>query len=161
MNLQVGSIAPSFLLQDQDGAMHSLEHYKGKWVLVYFYPRDNTPGCTKEACDIRDGWHAFQQHNVVVLGISTDTVKSHKRFAKKYQLPFTLLADINKEVVNKYEVWRKKKFMGREYMGIYRSSFLINPAGKIAKIYEGVNPAHHVAEVTKDLEDLLGSRSSV
>lgn len=154
MNLQVGHTAPNFSLQDQNGNTHDLTTYKGKWVLMYFYPKDNTPGCTKEACDIRDNWKTLQKVGVIVFGISNDTVKSHQRFANKFDLPFPLLADVDKEIVQKYKVWRKKKFMGREYMGIHRSTFLIDPKGKIAKVYEGVNPATHIAEVINDLKTI-------
>lgn len=155
MNLQVGNIAPNFSLQDQEDNTHELTPCKGKWVLIYFYPRDNTPGCTKEACDIRDNWKTLQKLGVIVLGISTDTVKSHQRFAKKFSLPFPLLADVDKKVVHAYDVWRLKKFMGRKYMGIHRSSFLIDPQGKIAKIYEGVSPITHIAEVMNDLKSIV------
>ena len=119
--------------------------------MVYFYPKDDTPGCTKEACAIRDDIPRFDKLKVKVLGISVDSVKSHKKFAEKYKLPFTLLSDEKKEVVKKYGVWQKKKFMGREYMGTLRTSFLIDPAGKIAKIYESVKPEVHAEEVLKDL----------
>lgn len=149
--LQVGEPAPNFTLFDQDGVEHSLKQYVGKWVLLYFYPKDDTPGCTTEACSLRDTFPVFEKLQAVVLGVSTDSVKSHKKFADKYALPFTLLADTEKEVVKKYEVYRPKKFMGREFLGTVRTSFLINPAGKIAKIYESVKPNNHAAEVRADL----------
>ena len=139
-------------MPDQDGKKHSLSDYGGKWVLVYFYPKDDTPGCTKEACAIRDDIPRFDKLKVKVLGISVDSVKSHKKFAEKYDLPFTLLADEKKEVVKKYNVWQKKEFMGKEYMGTVRTSFLIDPAGKIAKIYEAVKPETHAEEVLSDLK---------
>ncbi len=154
MEVLVSQKAPNFTLQDQNGEEHSLSSYVGKWVLIYFYPKDDTPGCTTEACALRDQFLDFEKHNAVVLGISTDTVKSHLKFAGKFKLPFTLLADENKTVVEAYGVWRKKKFMGREYMGTQRMSFLINPAGKIAKIYESVKPADHAAEVLHDIQQL-------
>lgn len=154
MKLKTGQKAPDFKLSDQDGKVHSLSDYKGKWLLIYFYPKDDTPGCTKEACAIRDDFHGFEKLKTGVVGISSDSVKSHKKFAKKYHLPFTLLSDEKKEVLKKYEVWAKKKFMGREYMGILRTSFLVNPNGKIAKIYENVKPELHAAEVLKDLQSL-------
>lgn len=147
--------APNFSLQDQDGVVHTLSQYKGSWVLVYFYPKDDTPGCTKEACAIGTNFPAFEKLKVKVLGISTDSVKSHKKFAEKYKLPFTLLADTEKKVVNDYGVWGKKKFMGREYMGTKRMSFLVDPKGKIAKIYETVKPEEHAEEVLKDLESFI------
>ncbi len=150
MALSVGRKAPDFTLPDQNGDKHKLSAYRGQWVLVYFYPKDDTPGCTKEACAIRDEWGAFKRLKTEVLGISPDPVKKHARFVEKYDLPFTLLADEEKTVVNKYGVWGKKKFMGREYEGTYRHSFLIDPDGKIAKIYDKVKPAEHAAEVLAD-----------
>lgn len=149
-----GSSAPDFTLPDQNGKEHSLSDYKGTWVLLYFYPKDDTPGCTKEACSLRDMFPDFRKLKVVVLGVSTDSVKSHAKFVKKYDLPFTLLADEEKKVVNLYNVWQKKKFMEREYMGTLRSSFLINPEGKIAKIYESVKPEVHAQEVLDDLASM-------
>ncbi|MBI3274334.1 MAG: thioredoxin-dependent thiol peroxidase [Candidatus Colwellbacteria bacterium] len=144
--------APKFSLSDQNGRVHSLSENKGKWVLLYFYPKDDTPGCTKEACSIRDGWPAFKKLNCVVWGVSADSIKSHKNFSDKHKLPFTILSDENKEVINLYGVWGKKKFMGREYMGIKRISFLIDPEGFIYKIYKYVKPADHASEVLADLD---------
>lgn len=152
MNIQVGNTAPEFTLPDQDGIPHALSEYRGKWVLLYFYPKDDTPGCTKEACAIRDDFNNFEQISAVVLGVSTDSVKSHKKFAEKYELPFTLLADEDKKVVEAYGVWGEKKFMGREYLGTMRMSFLIDPEGKIAKVYEKVKPEVHAQEVLADLK---------
>jgi peroxiredoxin Q/BCP len=149
-----GSKAPDFSLLDQDGKEHSLSSYAGKWVLIYFYPKDDTPGCTKEACAIRDSFPAFDSQKAVVLGISPDSVKSHKKFEEKYSLPFTLLADEEKKVVNAYGVWGLKKFMGREYEGVMRTSFLVAPDGKVAKVYESVKPEKHAAEVLSDLKEL-------
>lgn len=151
---EVGKKAPAFTLPDQDGKEHSLKDYAGKWVLIYFYPKDDTPGCTIEACTIRDQFKDFKKIGAVVLGVSTDSVKSHKKFADAYELPFTLLADEKKEMVGEYGVWGEKKFMGRTYMGTKRVSFLINPEGKIAKVYENVKPADHAAEVVKDLKEM-------
>jgi thioredoxin-dependent peroxiredoxin len=151
------SAAPRFTLPDQDGKEHSLVDYQGKWVLLYFYPKDDTPGCTKEACTIRDSFPDFKKMKITVLGVSVDSVKSHKKFEEKYELPFTLLSDEKKTVVKKYGVWGKKKFMGREYTGTFRTSFLIDPKGKIAKIYEDVNPVTHAADVLKDLKELKRS----
>ena len=148
------SVAPLFTLLDQNGDKHSLADYKGKWVLLYFYPKDDTPGCVKEACTIRDSFPDFKKLKIAVLGMSVDSVKSHKKFEEKYELPFTLLSDDKKEVVKKYDVWGKKKFMGRVYTGTLRTSFLIDPKGKIAKIYEDVNPVIHAADVLKDLRKL-------
>jgi peroxiredoxin Q/BCP len=146
-----GSAAPDFTLLDQDGAPHTLTAELGKWTLLYFYPKDDTPGCTKEACAIRDAFPDFHAIDAKVLGISPDSVKSHKKFAEKYGLPFTLLADEGHQVADRYGVWGRKKFMGREYDGVLRTSFLIDPAGKVAKVYEGVKPEAHAAEVLADL----------
>jgi thioredoxin-dependent peroxiredoxin len=152
---EVGKRPPEFALPDQNGKEHSLKDYVGKWVLIYFYPKDDTPGCTIEACTIRDQFKDFKKIGAVVLGISTDSVKSHKKFADAYELPFTLLADEHKEVVGKYGVFGEKKFMGRTYMGTNRTSFLIAPDGKIAKVYERVKPEAHAAEVINDLKKLM------
>lgn len=150
----LGKIAPDFSLLDQDGKERTLSDYKGSWVLVYFYPKDDTPGCTKEACAIGANFPAFEKLKVKVLGVSVDSVKSHKKFADKYKLPFTLLSDEDKKVVKLYGVWGMKKFMGREYMGTKRMSFLIDPKGKIAKIYEKVTPDTHAEEVLEDIKSL-------
>lgn len=150
----IGTLAPDFTLTDQNGTEHTLSSYRGSWVLVYFYPKDDTPGCTKQACAIRDAWAEFEKLNCVVLGISIDGEKSHKKFEEKYTLPFTLLADIEKTVVNAYGVWAPKKFMGREFLGTLRTSFLINPEGTIVQIYEKVNTETHALMVLTDLEKL-------
>ena len=154
MAIKLGAKAPGFNLPDQDGKMHDLKDYAGTWVLLYFYPKDDTPGCTIEACAIRDNFPKFKKMKAVVLGVSADPVKKHAKFAEKYDLPFTLLADEKRELIDAYGVWAKKKFMGREYMGILRNSYLINPEGKIAKIYEGVKPKDHAEEVLQDLKAL-------
>lgn len=154
MILKTGDKAPEFKLQDQDSKEHSLADYKGKWVLLYFYPKDMTPGCTMEAQKLRDSFSDFEKMNAVVLGVSIDSIERHKKFVEKEGLPFTLLADIDKKVVKDYGVWGKKKFMGREYMGINRISFLIDPKGSISKIYEKVKPAEHAEEVLVDLKKL-------
>lgn len=154
---QEGQQAPEFTLPDQDGKEHSLKEYRGSWTLLYFYPKDDTTGCTKEACAIRDGFPDFGRINAQVLGVSVDSVESHKKFAEKYSLPFTLLADEGKKVVNLYGVWGKKQMMGREYLGTMRTSFLIDPEGKIAKVYENVKPDAHAQEVLEDIR--LLSRS--
>lgn len=155
MKIKINQKAPNFKLKDQNNKIHELLDYLGKWVLVYFYPKDDTPGCTKEACAIRDNFPNFKKLKIVVLGISTDSVESHKKFSEKYNLPFTLLADYKKEVVKKYGVWGNKKFMGREYEGTLRTSFLINPKGKIVKIYKNVKPEIHAEEVLKDLKAMI------
>jgi len=150
----VGQAAPAFTLLDQFGKSHRLADYLGQWVLVYFYPKDDTPGCTKEACGIRDRFAEFKKLKAVVLGVSADSVESHKKFADKFTLPFPLLADTQKQVVQAYGVWGEKSFMGKTYLGISRSSFLIDPQGKIAKIYPKVKPEEHTAEILQDLAQL-------
>ncbi len=155
MKLKLKQQAPDFIVPDQSGKKHALSQYKSKWVLLYFYPKDDTPGCTAEACALRDSWKEFSNCNAMVLGVSVDSVKSHQKFKKKYALPFTLLSDQDKKVVKLYGVWGKKKFMGKEYLGTFRTSFLVNPKGKIVKIYEHVNPAEHAKEVLEDLKRLV------
>lgn len=154
MQLHIGEKAPAINLPDQDGRSHTLDEVKGNWLLLYFYPKDDTPGCTKEACGLRDNLPKFQKLSCTVWGVSADSVKKHKKFAEKYGLPFTLLADEEKKVIEAYGVWAKKKFMGREYMGVLRTSFLISPEGKIAVMYENVKPEEHPAEVLADLKKL-------
>lgn len=145
----IGKKAPSF---------PALATYAGSWVLLYFYPKDDTPGCTKEACAIRDAFPDFKKLGITVLGVSVDSEKSHAKFIEKYSLPFTLVSDETKEIVEKYGVWAKKKFMGREYMGTLRTSFLIDPEGNIRKIYENVKPEAHIAEVLRDIRETLSSK---
>lgn len=151
MIMKPGIQAPDFSLYDQDGKQHSLSDYRGKKVLIYFYPKDDTPGCTTEACSFRDSYEALKLSGLVVLGISKDSVSSHKKFADKFNLPFPLLADEDTSVCQLYGVWGLKKFMGREYMGIERQSFLIDEEGKIAKVYEKVKPQEHVTDVQRDI----------
>lgn len=158
MKLKEGNKAPAFTLPDQDGKAKKLSDYKGKWVLLYFYPKDFTPGCTVEACTLRDNIEEIEKHGAAVLGVSTDNVKSHAGMVEKHELPFPLLADEKKEVVKLYGVWGKKKFLGREYMGTNRTSFLIDPKGKIAKIYEKVKPIGHAKEVIAALEEFAGRK---
>lgn len=148
-----GVHAPNFDLPDEDNKHHMLSDFKGRWLLLYFYPKDDTPGCTVEACSFRDAQESFKKVDARIVGISTDSVASHKKFAQKHALPFTLLSDAEKKTVNDYGVWQKKKFMGREYMGIVRSSFLINKEGIVQKVYEKVNPLTHTAEVLNDIEN--------
>ncbi len=155
MQLEIGDVAPKFTLLGQDDKNHSLTDYKGKWLLLYFYPKDNTTGCTKEACMLRDDFMGFKKLDITIVGVSVDSVKSHKKFAEEYKLPFTLLADEAKEVVNLYEVWQEKSMYGRKYMGTVRTSFLINPKGKIEKIYNNVKPAEHSKEVLLDLKSII------
>jgi peroxiredoxin Q/BCP len=147
LKLKVGDRAPGFTAPGTDGKPISLSDFKGKPVVLYFYPRDDTPGCTKEACSFRDGFAAFKKAGAVVLGVSVDSPKSHAKFAQKFGLPFTLVADEDKSIVQAYGVWGEKKFMGRTYMGTHRVTFLIGPNGRIAKIWPSVKPEEHAAEV--------------
>ncbi len=151
---KIGSTAPAINLPDQDGNKHKLSDYRGQYVLIYFYPKDDTSGCTTEACGIRDSFPRFNKLKAKVFGISADSVASHKKFATKYELPFTLLADEQKEVVQKYGVWGEKSMYGRQYFGINRTSFLVDPRGKIVRVYEKVKPAEHAEQVLADLKDL-------
>lgn len=147
-----GALAPDFTLPDQHGEEHSLTDYRGSWVLLYFYPKDDTPGCTIEACAFRDQFKDFEKVGAVVLGVSTDSVESHRKFAAAFELPFTLLADVHKEVVGRYGVFGEKKFMGKTYMGTQRASFLIDPKGIVRKVYPRVKPEIHAGEVIADLK---------
>lgn len=136
--LQTGDKAPDFSAPNQDGETISLKDFKGKKVILYFYPKDNTPGCTKQACSLRDGYSQLKKAGFEILGVSVDSVKSHKKFEEKFELPFTLISDETKEIVEKYNVWGKKKFMGREYMGTFRKTFVINEKGIIQQIIDKV-----------------------
>ncbi len=147
--------APGFELPDQTGNMHRLSDYKGKWVLLYFYPKDDTPGCTIEACTIRDSMSNFEKANAVVLGVSADSPESHAKFAEKYSLPFTLLADESKEVVKAYDSWAPMKLFGREILGVQHNSYLIDPEGVVVKEYKGVKPQDHAQEVLQDIASFL------
>ena len=153
MKLKVGDSAPDFELPDADGKNHRLSDFTGKKILIYFYPRDNTPGCTKEACSFRDNVANFQKLKTEVIGISADSPNSHTKFALKYHLPFLLLSDPAKLTIKAYGALGPKKFMGKSYIGIYRISFLISEKGKIIKIYEKVNPVTHTQEVLTDLNN--------
>lgn len=155
MELEINKKAPAFNLLDQNNKEHKLSDYSGKWLLLYFYPKDDTPGCTKEACGIRDNFSDFKKIKTSVLGVSADSIEKHQKFAAKYKLPFPLLSDPEKKVLEKYGVWVKKNMMGKTYMGITRTSFLINPKGKIAKIYKTVKPPEHAKQVIDDLKDLI------
>ena len=151
IKLQRGEKAPEFTSLNQDGEKVSLSDFKGKDVILYFYPRDDTPGCTKEACAFRDEFAEFKKQGAVVLGVSTDSAQSHAKFAAKHKLPFTLLADEDKQIVQAYGVWGQKSFMGREYMGTFRVTFLIGGDGRIKQVWPLVKPAEHAAEVLKAL----------
>lgn len=145
--LEAGQKAPDFSAKDQDGNEVSLRDFTGRKVIVYFYPKDDTPGCTKEACAFRDNFPNFEKVNAVVLGVSVDGQKAHRKFADKYELPFTLLVDEEKKIVEDYGVWGLKKFMGREYMGTNRVTYLIDEQGNIEKVWPKVKPEKHAAEV--------------
>lgn len=157
MKLKEGNKAPDFQLLTQDESSVSLSAFKGQLVLLYFYPRDDTTGCTKESCGLRDIWKDLKKLGVVVLGASPDTVKSHKKFAEKFNLPFLLLADPEKELVQKYGVWGEKKFMGMKFKGVHRTTFLIGKDGKILKIWEKVKPADHPEEVLEAVKSFNSS----
>ena len=148
-----GGKAPDFAVPDGEGNLVRLKDLRGKKVVLYFYPKDDTPGCTKEACAFRDSFAKFKKRGIEVLGVSLDSEKSHQKFAQKYGLPFRLLADADKKVSEAYGTYGKKKFMGREYMGNHRMTFLIDEQGKIKKIFEKVKPDEHAEEVLKAFQE--------
>ncbi len=154
MMLSNGTPAPAFALPDQNGVVHSLSDERGRWVLVYFYPKDDTPGCTTEACNFRDHFEILQRKGVTVFGVSKDPVESHRKFAEKFQLPFALLADPDRTMIEAYGAWGEKTFLGKTSMGILRTSYLIDPDGNIARVYGKVKPEEHAKEVLQDLEKL-------
>ncbi len=145
--LKEGTTAPAFKTTDANGETISLKDLRGQKVVLYFYPKDDTPGCTKEACSFRDDFAKFKKRGIAVLGVSPDSEKSHKKFETKYKLPFTLLADTDHAIAESYGVWGEKKFMGRTYMGVQRTTFLIDEKGKIKKVFEKVKPEDHASEV--------------
>ena len=147
LKLKEGDPAPGFTASTNGGGKVSLSDFKGKNVILYFYPRDDTPGCTKEACAFRDDFALFKQRGAVVLGVSIDPARSHDRFVEKYKLPFTLVSGEDKKIVQAYGVWGEKRFMGRKYQGTHRVTFLIGPDGRIKKIWPTVKPAEHATEV--------------
>lgn len=146
--------AIDFSLPDQNGDLHKLSDYRGQFVVLYFYPKDETPGCTVEACSFRDNQDVFKTNGMVILGISKDTVASHKKFAQKHNLRFTIFSDVEKKVIKKYKAWGEKKFLGRTYEGTLRKTYLIDKEGNIVKEYEKVNPLTHAAEILKDKEEV-------
>lgn len=154
MKLKVGSVAPDFNLPDASGKYHKPSDFSGKKLLIYFYPKDFTSGCTKEACSLRDNLPNFVKLKTQVVGISGDSVESHAKFSQKYDLNFILLADPQKEVLGKYGVWRQKNMFGRKYMGTVRTSFLIDEKGRIIKIYDHVKPEIHSEQVLTDLKSI-------
>jgi thioredoxin-dependent peroxiredoxin len=145
--LSVGEKAPAFQTTNQDGEKVSLSDFKGQKVVLYFYPKDDTPGCTKEACSFRDGWSKFRKKKIAVLGVSADDEKSHKKFAEKFSLPFPLLADTDKKIVKDYGVWGEKSLYGRKFMGIHRVTYLIDEKGRIAAVWPKVKPDGHADEL--------------
>lgn len=151
MVIQENQPAPDFNLPDEKGVIHKLSDYRGQSIILYFYPKDYTPGCTTEACSLRDNYSAFQKAGVVILGVSADSVKSHLKFKEKYHLPFPLLADEDHKVCEAYGVWGKKKMMGKEYEGIFRTTFIISEDGTIKKVFENVKPAEHSQELLKEI----------
>lgn len=147
MPISSGIPAPEFEMLDDTNTLRKLSEFRGKNVVLYFYPNDDTPGCTKEACNFRDNYSAYEKADIVILGVSANSVDSHVKFKKKYNLPFPLLVDEDHKISDEYGVWGPKKFMGREYDGILRTTFLIDGNGKIVKVFENVRPAEHSAEV--------------
>ena len=154
MSLKVGDKAPAFKLKNQDGETISLSDLKGKPIVLYFYPKDDTSGCTKEACNFRDEFPKFGKMKAEIVGVSADSVESHKKFAEKYKLPFNLLSDEKKEVLEKYGVWQEKSMYGKKYMGIVRTTFIIDSTGKIQKIFSKVKVDNHNKEVMEALKEL-------
>ncbi len=151
MPIASGIPAPEFEMLDDTNTLRKLSDYRGRNVVLYFYPKDDTPGCTKEACNFRDDYSAYDQAGVVILGVSPDSVQSHVKFKQKFQLQFPLLADEGHKVCDLYEVWGPKKFMGKSYEGVLRTTFLIGADGNIKHVYENVRPAEHSAELLKEL----------
>jgi peroxiredoxin Q/BCP len=151
MPISSGNIAPDFELPDDTNKLRKLSEFRGKNVVLYFYPNDDTPGCTKEACNFRDDYSAYEKANVVILGVSANDVESHVKFKKKYDLPFPLLADVDNKVCDEYGVWGPKQLAGKSYEGIYRTTFLIDENGKIIRVFENVRPSEHSAEVLSAL----------
>lgn len=151
MPIAAGNPAPDFKLLDDTNTLRKLSDYRGKNVVLYFYPKDDTPGCTKEACNFRDDYSAYEKADVVILGVSPDDVDSHVRFKKKFGLQFPLLADDGHKVADQYGAWGPKKFMGKEYEGVLRTTYLIDKNGTIVKVFENVRPAEHSTELLSTL----------
>jgi len=154
MSLKTGNKAPVFTLENQDGNKMKLSDYAGQWLVLYFYPKDNTSGCTREACDFTDNLKGFEKINTTVLGVSPDSVKSHQNFIKKHFLKIDLLSDPDHKALEKYGVWQEKSMYGRKYFGVVRSTFLIDPNGKIAHLWEKVKVAGHVEDILDKLAEL-------
>ena len=153
--LDVGMNAPDFELPDQNGTMHRLSDYAGKKVILYFYPRDNTPGCTKQACGFRDLYPQFTEKGAVVLGVSKDSVASHKKFQEKYQLSFPILSDTELQVIQAYDVWKEKKLYGKVSMGVVRTTYLIDENGIISKAFGKVKAAQNPEQMLEELNDII------
>ncbi len=151
--LEVRKKAPQFTLPDSDGNKISLKDFLGKKVVIYFYPKDNTSGCTQESCDFRDSISSFNKLKAIVLGISKDSQNSHTKFRDKYDIDFPLLSDVETKVIQKYDVWKEKSMYGRKYMGVERSTFIIDEKGKIEKIYRKVKVTGHVDQILSDLKE--------
>lgn len=154
--LTVGTKAPAFTLSDQNGTSHSLSEYEGSWVVLYFYPKDDTPGCTIEACNFRDHFENLKQEGVMVFGVSKDSPQSHTKFIHKFNLPFTLLSDESIEMIQAYGAWGEKKFMGKTFKGISRVTYIIDPEGMIRKVYPAVKPQAHAEEILEEVRRLRG-----
>jgi peroxiredoxin Q/BCP len=150
--LNEGVLAPDFELPDHEEVLHKLSDYQGKKVILYFYPKDDTPGCTTEACSFRDSFGDFRKNGMVVLGVSKDSAASHAKFQEKYSLPFPLLSDTDTTVIKAYEAWGPKKYMGKEYMGVLRITYVIDEEGRILKAYEKVKPQDHAQEILRDIQ---------
>lgn len=148
---------PEFSLPDETGTLRSSTETKGKWTVIYFYPKDDTPGCTKEACAIRDIYDDFAKHDAIVFGVSKDSVASHAKFKAKYELPFTLLSDESGQMIDAYGALQEKRMFGKSFQGVVRMSYLVNPAGEVAKVYPTVSPTEHAHEILKDLSELQKS----
>jgi thioredoxin-dependent peroxiredoxin len=155
MTVQIGQLAPDFHLEANNGEKVKLSDFRGKNVVLYFYPKDMTPGCTTQACDFRDKYASFQEVEAVILGISPDPISTHEKFKDKYDLPFLLLADVDQEAAKAYEVWKLKKNFGKEYMGIERSTFILDKSGKLVKEWRKVKVKDHVEEALHYIKDNL------
>lgn len=154
MSITEGALAPAFTAKTSEGNDISLSDFQNKWVVLYFYPRDNTPGCTKQACAFRDSYKSFEKLNAVILGCSTDSNTSHEKFATKFELPFHLIADTDHQIAERYGVWKEKRLYGKTFMGIERTTFLISPEGKVAKIWKRVRVDGHITSVLEELQTL-------
>lgn len=152
--LELGTKAYDFTLSDQSGKLHSLHDYKGKKVVIYFYPKDNTPGCSKQACAFKASYADFHNEHIVVIGISKDSVSSHQKFADKYELPFILLSDPTLEVIQAYDVWKEKKLYGKSFMGVMRSTYVLDEEGVVIKVFEKASPATNAQDILAYLHTL-------